>query len=231
MDRVTLRCVEEYLGRESSAGVGAVLFVEVTGSQTEVEVLSEGIELTFNKIGKIAFESACTERERERLWVLRRSVSPALARVAPTKINEDVCVPRSRLPELVRAIENLARNYELNIYTFGHIGDGNLHVNIMTDVRNEEEMGRVEGCAEALFEATLALGGTISGEHGIGVAKAKYLPREEGAVGMRLMGEVKSAFDPAGILNPGKIIGPRVEGVSASRGTLGEGRSGGRGLT
>ncbi len=206
MDEVTLRCVEEYLGRDVSPGVGAVLFVEVTGSETEVKVLSQGIELTFNKIGKVEFESACTEKERKRLWILRRSVSPALARVAPTKINEDVCVPRSKLPELVRAIEGIARTYGLNVYTFGHIGDGNLHVNIMTDVRNEEEMERVEGCAEALFEATLALGGTISGEHGIGVAKAKYLPREVGPVGMRMMREVKNAFDPAGILNPGKII-------------------------
>jgi glycolate oxidase len=206
MDQVTLRCVEEYLGRGSSATRGAVLFVEVMGSQTEVKVLSEAIERTFNTIGKIRFASACTEAERERLWILRRSVSPALARVAPTKINEDVCVPRSRLPELVRAIERLAANYGLNIYTFGHIGDGNLHVNIMTDVRDGEEMERVEWCAEALFEVTLSLGGTISGEHGIGVAKSRYLPREVGAVGMRLMKEVKKAFDPAGILNPGKII-------------------------
>jgi glycolate oxidase len=208
MDEVTLRCVEQYLGKASSAG-GGVLFVEITGNKTEIEVLSQRIELTFNKLGKIRFESACTEEERERLWVLRRSVSPALARVAPTKINEDVCVPRSKLPELVRTIEALAAKYELNIYTFGHIGDGNLHVNIMTDVRNREEMERVEGCAESLLEATVSLGGTISGEHGIGVAKMRYLPLQAGPVGMRLFGEVKRAFDPAGILNPGKIIPSR----------------------
>jgi glycolate oxidase len=120
-----------------------------------------------------------------------------------------VCVPRSKLPELVRTREALAAKYELNIYTFGHIGDGNLHVNIMTDVRNREEMERVEGCAESLLEATVSLGGTISGEHGIGVAKMRYLPLQAGPVGMRLFGEVKRAFDPAGILNPGKIIPSR----------------------
>ncbi|KPJ60838.1 MAG: hypothetical protein AMJ46_04700 [Latescibacteria bacterium DG_63] len=211
MDEVTLRCVEEYLNKESSPGVGAVLFVEVTGSETEVKVLSQRIELTFSKLGQIRYESACTESERERLWILRRSVSPALARVAPTKINEDVCVPRSRLPELVGAIDALARRDRLNIYTFGHIGDGNLHVNIMTDVRNKEEMERVDGCVESLLETTLSLGGTISGEHGIGVAKSKYLSREVGPVGMRLLRDIKNAFDPAGILNPGKILEPLPE--------------------
>ncbi|UCF78898.1 MAG: FAD-binding protein [Candidatus Eiseniibacteriota bacterium] len=206
MDHVTLRCVEEFLGRQPSSGVGAVLFVEVTGSETEVKVLSEKLELTFSKLEQIRFESAVSEAERERLWTLRRSVSPALARVAPTKINEDVCVPRSKLPALVRAIEALAERHGLDIYTFGHIGDGNLHVNIMTDVRKKKEMERVEQCADELFEATWLLGGTITGEHGIGIAKRKYLPREVGRVGMRMFGEVKRAFDEANILNPGKVV-------------------------
>jgi glycolate oxidase len=206
MDDVTLRCVEEYLGRRSHAGAGAVLFVEVTGSEAELKALSEKIVVTFNKLKKLSLEFATSQSERDRLWTLRRSVSPALSRVAPTKINEDVCVPRSRLPELVTGIEALASRYALKIYTFGHIGDGNLHVNIMTDARNKEEMERVYACADSLFEVTLSLGGTTSGEHGIGIAKSKYLPDERGPVGMGVLRKIKHVFDPAGILNPGKVI-------------------------
>ena len=206
MDEVTLRCVEEYLGRPSHTGAGAVLFVEVTGSEAEVKALSEQIAVILNKVKKLSLEFATSQAERDRLWILRRSVSPALSRVAPTKINEDVCVPRSRLPELVMSIEALAQRYELKIYTFGHIGDGNLHVNIMTDARNREEMERVYACADSLFEVTLSLAGTTSGEHGIGIAKSRYLPAERGPVGMGILRKVKRVFDPAGILNPGKII-------------------------
>jgi len=207
MDQVTLRCVEEYLGRSSQGGVGAVLFVEVMGSEAEVRALSERIAVSLNKMNKLNQEFATSQAERDKLWALRRSVSPALSRVAPTKINEDVCVPRSRLPELVRSIEALASRYELKIYTFGHIGDGNFHVNIMTDARNGEEMERVYSCVASLFEVTLSLGGTTSGEHGIGMAKSKYLPDERGPVGMEVLRRVKRVFDPAGILNPGKIVG------------------------
>ena len=206
MDRVTLKCVEEYLGRPSHDAVGAALFVEVMGGEEEVEAVSHRIAGIFENIKSWQFEFAENEQERESLWLLRRSVSPALARVAPTKINEDVCVPRSRLPELMRSVEGLAQKHRLRIYTFGHIGDGNLHVNLMTDVRDRDEVARVEECADALFDVTLALGGTISGEHGIGISKAKYLPLEIGPTGMRILSGVKRAFDPDGLLNPGKII-------------------------
>jgi len=206
MDRVTLKCVEDYLGSPSHDAVGAALFVEVTGGEEEVKAVSDRILAIFKNIKSWQFEFAATEEERESLWLLRRSVSPALARVAPTKINEDVCVPRSRLPELMRTVEGLAQKHRLRIYTFGHIGDGNLHVNLMTDVRDREEVGRVEACADELFRVTLALGGTISGEHGIGLSKAKYLPLEIGPAGMRVMSGVKRAFDPKATLNPGKII-------------------------
>ncbi len=206
MDRVTLRCVEEFLGKTVREDAGAALFIEVTGSPEEVEAVSQRIVVTVASATIKQLEFAETDQERERLWLLRRSVSPALARVAPTKINEDVCVPRSRLPELVRALEELGRKYRLKIYTFGHIGDGNLHVNIMSDVRNREEMQRVEECAGSLFEVTLSLGGTISGEHGIGISKAKYLPLEVGPVGMRVMSGIKRVLDPRSVLNPGKVV-------------------------
>jgi len=206
MDKVTLKCVEDYLGRPSHDAVGAALFVEVTGGREEVKAISDRIVGIFENIKSWQFEFAANEQERESLWLLRRSVSPALARVAPTKINEDVCVPRSRLPELMRTVEGLAQKHRLRIYTFGHIGDGNLHVNLMTDVRDREEVARVEACADELFQVTLALGGTISGEHGIGLSKAKYLPLEIGPAGIKVMSGIKRAFDPKGLLNPGKII-------------------------
>ncbi|MBN1504527.1 MAG: FAD-binding protein [Candidatus Eisenbacteria bacterium] len=217
MDKVTLRCVEDYLGRPSHDAVGAVLFVEVTGGEEEVKVLSDRIVGIFEEIKSWQFEFATNEEERESLWLLRRSVSPALARVAPTKINEDVCVPRSRLPELMRTVEALAQKHRVRIYTFGHIGDGNLHVNLMTDVRDREEVARVEECADELFRVTLDLGGTISGEHGIGLSKAKYLPLELGPAGMKVLAGVKRAFDPKGLLNPGKIIASRPQDNSTRR--------------
>lgn len=183
----------------------AMLIIEVDGTIGVVERELQRIEDVCKGSGAIDVEAASTSSERERLWTARRAVSPALYKINPTKINEDVVVPRSRLSDLIYEIERISKECRLQIVSFGHAGDGNLHVNIMTDDKNAEEYNRAQKAIKALFEATLRLGGSISGEHGIGITKARFLPMEVGERGIGIMKEIKRVFDPANILNPGKL--------------------------
>jgi glycolate oxidase len=183
---------------------GHLLLVEVDGEPGEVAETARRVERAGARAGCSRSWVASDEKEREDIWAMRRAISPALAKLAPTKVNEDVCVPRSRMTGIVETIESLSKHYGLLIPIFGHAGDGNLHVNFMVDRLNADEMTRVERAVEALLRATLDVGGTLSGEHGIGLTKAPFLEWEIGAVGRRTMERVKAALDPAGILNPGK---------------------------
>jgi glycolate oxidase len=146
------------------------------------------------------------EVERESIWQGRRAALSALARVRPTTILEDATVPRSRIPDMVKGVREIAQKYSLTIGNFGHAGDGNLHPTILTDERDEEESARVEKAVEEIFELALSLGGTISGEHGIGSTKARFLEREVGTGTLAAMKQIKDALDPNGVLNPGKIF-------------------------
>src|SRR3982751_3762581 len=143
---------------------------------------------------------------RRRSWHSRRSAFSALARVAPTTILEDVTVPRSELARMIRFVAAVAEKYKLRIGTFGHMGDGNLHPTFLTDERNKEEMHRVEEAFKEIFAEAIRLGGTITGEHGIGVAKKSFLPQFAGDAQMRVMRELRRALDPNHILNPGKMF-------------------------
>jgi len=145
--------------------------------------------------------------ERDSIWQARRDALPALSRQRPTTVLEDATVPRSKIPDMVRAINGLAQKYDLAIGTFGHAGDGNLHPTFLTDRRDETEFGRVEKAIDELFEIALALGGTLSGEHGIGTAKSRYMEQETGPGTIRLSRAIKKCLDPENILNPDKIIG------------------------
>jgi glycolate oxidase len=141
-----------------------------------------------------------------RLAAARRNAFSALARVSPTTILEDVTVPRSELATMIRLVEEVAAKYKLRVGTFGHMGDGNLHPTFLTDERNKDEMHRVEAAFAEIFEAAIRLGGTITGEHGVGVSKKAFLPRFAGQAQMRVMRELRRALDPNGILNPGKMF-------------------------
>jgi D-lactate dehydrogenase len=145
--------------------------------------------------------------EREALWAARRALSPALRRLASGKINEDVAVPLSRLPDLVAFLEDLAAYTGLPIVSFGHVANGNLHVNILHDENDPGERARAEEAARLLFDRVLTLEGTLSGEHGVGLAKAPFVPWQIDAPTRAAMAALKTALDPAGILNPGKILG------------------------
>ncbi|MBW1763590.1 MAG: glycolate oxidase subunit GlcD, partial [Deltaproteobacteria bacterium] len=152
------------------------------------------------------FDVASDKEEVEQLWAARREVSPSLLKLRPGKINEDVVVPRSRLADLVSFLGDLSMRHDLPIPAFGHAGDGNIHVNIMLDKENRDEVERAELAVRELFERVLEMGGTITGEHGVGITKAPYMDMEFTRATLDLMCRLKRAFDPNNILNPGKIL-------------------------
>ena len=149
---------------------------------------------------------ARSEQEAKALWRARKAISPALFRLGPDKINEDIVVPRNRIPEMVQWIDELRKRTGLTMVTFGHAGDGNIHFNIMLNKGDAKAVTKAEAAVEELFRQTIALGGTISGEHGVGITKAPYLSMELGGPEIALMRGIKAVFDPKGILNPGKIF-------------------------
>ncbi|HRU55333.1 MAG TPA: FAD-linked oxidase C-terminal domain-containing protein, partial [Candidatus Sumerlaeia bacterium] len=206
LDNTTINAVEDYKHIGLPRDAGAVLLIETDGVK-EAAVKEIGrVEEICKKNEALNLRKAETEDERENLWQARRAALSALARVRPTTILEDATVPRSRIPDMVRGVNEIAKKYNIRIGNFGHAGDGNLHPTILTDERDKEEFARVEKAVEEIFDLALSLGGTISGEHGIGSAKARFMPKEVGEVGIRAMYAVKKALDPNNILNPGKMF-------------------------
>jgi glycolate oxidase len=208
MDQATIRVVENYLQLGLPIASEAILLIEVDGRECLLDSDVQKIGKICSECGASQVEIAQNETDRERLWRARRAVSPALGQIKPGKINEDVTVPRTEIPALIRAIQQLAKEYRLTIVCFGHAGDGNIHTNIMLDRNNEDELKRSERAVEELFRTVLRLGGTLSGEHGIGITKSPFLKWEIGAEGFEAMWRIKTALDPLNILNPGKMFVP-----------------------
>lgn len=206
MDQVTIRTVENFAKVGLPTDAEALLLIEVDGIPEVVEREADAVLKAVEKHHGV-IKVARDDKERDNLWAARRAALPALAQMKPTTVLEDATVPRSRLTEMLVILQNIAKKYDLTIGTFGHAGDGNLHPTILTDERNVEEMKRVHAAVDEIFKAALELGGTISGEHGIGMAKAKYLPLEFGEQGVEVMRKVKRALDPENLLNPGKMMG------------------------
>jgi glycolate oxidase len=207
MDETAIGCIEEAMHLGLPLDKEAILILEADGSD-EAAVVRE-----IETIARICWQGGASEvkvaqdeAERAELWRARRSLSPSLARRAPNKLGEDISVPRSQIPEAVRRIKEIGRKYNLPIVVFGHAGDGNLHPNILFDRRDEEEWGRVEQAVSEIFAMAVELGGTLSGEHGVGTLKLPYLEMALGPVAVDVMRNIKQAFDPKGILNPGKKI-------------------------
>jgi glycolate oxidase len=203
VDREALRAVENYLKEDVSGGAAAMLLVEVDGPALTTEREIAQIDAVCRKAGAVRTAMAETDSEREHIWKARRSISPALYTIKPKKVNEDIVVPRSRIPDILREIAAIGQKYGLLIVNFGHAGDGNIHTNIMVDDADLPKAGRA---VKEIFEATLRLKGSISGEHGIGLSKAAYLPMEIGPAALAAMKRIKDALDPNHILNPGKIF-------------------------
>lgn len=206
LDRATLEAVEGTLPATVPRGAAALLLIEVDGPALLVEDQLALLESLCRSSGSGSFLRARTEAEKEELWRARRAISPSLAKIRRGKINEDVGVPRTRIPDLIRGVEKIAGEYGLTIACFGHAGDGNVHVNILYDPENPQEVQRANAAVEDLFHLTISLRGTLSGEHGIGIAKAPWMGLEVSPEAMALMRRIKRAFDPNNILNPGKTF-------------------------
>ncbi len=208
IDGDCLEAVARYLHVRSLApeGTAAMLLLEVDGTPAAVAEDAARVERACREAGASEILRARDDAEREELWRVRRELSLALKTITPLKFNHDVVVPKGRIPQLFSLIRRIASDYRLRIPCFGHAGDGNIHVNIMVDPADQAEIARAHDAETVLFEGVVALEGSISGEHGIGFAKARFLPIELSPQDIALMKRVKQAFDPLGILNPGKIF-------------------------
>lgn len=217
LDNLTMRCVEEFLAVGLPVDADAILLFAVDGNH------AAALDADLSAIERLAREGGATDirlahsiEESEALWAARRAVSPALLRKRPHKLGEDISIPRSAIPAMIARIREIAERHTLLIPVFGHAGDGNLHPNILCDRRDGQEMLRVREAAREIFEAAIALGGTLSGEHGIGLLKKQFMELDVGPEALQVMRAIKSALDPLGIMNPGKIF-PDAGGVDAFR--------------
>ena len=206
LDRMTVGCVEDYAKIGLPTDVEALVLMETDGHPVVVEEEAARMMELAKKCGAREVTIAADEQEGARLASARRSAFSALARIRPTTILEDVTVPRSELASMVAFMSEVAARHRLQIGTFGHLGDGNLHPTFLTDERNTEEMHRVELALEEIVSETLRLGGTVTGEHGVGLAKKAFVIRQLGEGSYELMRTIKKALDPTGLLNPGKIF-------------------------
>ena len=206
LDKITIQCVEDFAKIGLPLDAEAILLMETDGHPAAVEDQAAQMVEIAKRCGATSVQIAQTAEESIRLASARRSAFSALARLAPTTILEDATVPRSELAKMIRFVAAVAKKHNLRIGTFGHMGDGNLHPTFLTDEKNHEEMERVEKAMHEIFDYAVSLGGTITGEHGVGLAKKPFLPKALGNTSLGVMKLLKRALDPGGILNPGKIF-------------------------
>jgi len=208
IDRDSLEAVAGHVGiRLAPAETGALLLIEVDGLAEQVAAEADRVELACRAAGAEELLRATTEAERQDLWRVRREISPSLLRIASRKINHDIVVPKGRIPELFDLVAALKVRFKMPIPAFGHVGDGNIHVNVMYDGGDAAAKRRSEAALDDLFRQILAFGGVITGEHGIGLAKKPWWPLAASASVRELHRTIKKALDPRGILNPGKFLG------------------------
>lgn len=205
MDAETIKAVENFKPVGIPGSAEAVLLIELDGHPSDLSGQAEKISRICAQLNA-EVKMAEDDDAREKLWEARRSVSPALFHLSPTKINEDIVVPRDKIAEMLRYIKRLSEDNDILIVNFGHAGDGNIHVNIMVDKNDTEKYLKAQGLVEKIFSLALGLGGTLSGEHGVGMTKAQYISMEIKTRELELMKGIKTLFDPKNILNPGKIF-------------------------
>ena len=206
LDKFCVAAVEENFAFGLSKDAEAILLVAVDGSKEEVEKNAATIERIIGENGGFDILRAKSKEEEDKLWDVRRAISPSLMKYGTLKINEDVVVPRSKVPELVAKIEEIGKRHNTFVANFGHAGDGNIHVNFVVDREDADAIARARECVSETFRLSVALGGTISGEHGIGYVKAPYLDYAIDRPTLEVMKGIKKVFDPNGILNPGKMF-------------------------
>ena len=206
MDAAAIAMVRGYAAVDVPAATGALLMIEVDGPAACIADAATAVAAAARNAGQLEIRHARDADEVAALWRARRSLSPALRQVAPKKINEDVVVPVSRLAEFIDALARLSQESGIRIVNFGHAGNGNIHVNLLMNPDDPAEMARAQTCLDAVFVLVLGLGGTLSGEHGVGLAKRDFVDRELDAPTLAVMAAIKRGLDPAGILNPGKAL-------------------------
>jgi len=206
LDSLVVKAVKEKLGISLPEEAGALLIGDVDGNiPEELEFQLSILENSFKENGAIGFEVAESQEERDRLWSARRGASPSVTIYGSKKLNEDISVPRSKLPEALNKIYAIGKKYGFNIPCFGHAGDGNIHVNVMVDGSNKEELENGHKAIKEIFQLVVDMGGTLSGEHGIGLSKAEFMNIAFTPQELQLFKDIKKVFDPNNILNPGKM--------------------------
>ncbi len=206
VDKHCIKAIEENFAFGLSPDAGAILIVAVDGFKEEVERNAQTIERILKENGGFDILRSRNKEEEDKLWDVRRAISPSLMKYGTLKINEDVVVPRSKVPELIKQVEEIGRRHNTFVANFGHAGDGNIHVNFLCNRDDLESIARARECVKETFALSVALGGSISGEHGIGYVKAAYLNMAIDAPTLEIMKNIKKVFDPNGILNPGKMF-------------------------
>jgi glycolate oxidase len=206
LDEACLHLIQDHLKFDPAKNIKALLIIELDGALDTVEKDAERIKAFCLASDALTVMTAKTPAEAQTLWEARKALSPVLYKLAPHKINEDIVVPINKIPDMVEVTQRIQRTSGLKVVSFGHAGDGNIHCNIMYDKSNGDELHRAEKALKELFRETLRLGGTITGEHGVGITKKKFLPDEIGETQIELMKGIKTVFDPLNILNPYKIF-------------------------
>ena len=209
MDAAAIEMIRNYAKAELPRGAGALLMIELDGPEAAMDAAVLTVSAAVRGDGLLSLATAQTRDETVALWAMRKALSPALRNIAPNKLNEDVVVPVSRIPDLIDGLESLAREYGIPIVNFGHAGNGNIHVNLLYDTQDPKQAQNARPCLSRVFDLVLKLGGTLSGEHGIGVEKRDYINRAIDPVTLDLMRALKRQFDPKGMLNPDKVFPPR----------------------
>jgi len=206
MDKTAIAIVSDLLPEPPAPDVWAMLIIELDGSRQQVSEQSKALKRIVEKQGLCTLKLATSEEEIKDIWLARRSISPASYKISPNKTSEDIVVPRSLIPELVHFCEELSERLDIKILTFGHAGDGNIHVNIMAADTTQTENQKAKDAKTALFHKVISMDGSLSGEHGVGITKSSYISLELNKTSITIMRQLKQLFDPNNILNPGKIF-------------------------
>lgn len=206
IDGASVGMIRGYAGNDLPEGAGAMLLIEVDGRREELDDAAAAVGAAAQGEGCVEFRAARDDKESQALWTSRKALSPALRKIAPKKINEDVVVPVSRMADFIARLAELSKQYGVPIVNFGHAGNGNIHVNLLVDPDDAAQMRNAEPCLHEVFRTVLDMRGTLSGEHGVGLEKRPFMGLEFDAATLELMRRIKQDFDPNGILNPGKLL-------------------------
>ncbi len=206
IDSNAIEMIRQYSNSDLPEQAGALLMIEVDGQEEGLDSAAEKVAASARNDGLLDIRLAQTDAEVKALWQTRKALSPALRKVAPKKINEDVVVPITEIPALIAGLDQLSTKYQLPIINFGHAGNGNIHVNLLLNPDDPEQSSKAHHCLDEIFSLVLSLNGTLSGEHGVGLEKRDFVDRELDANSLELMRAIKRQFDPNGILNPDKMF-------------------------